>query len=83
MAHTPGLAGAEGDVDPGGFDATAFLKAFDYGEVTTLPDGQVLREYEIIATDREIEVAPGVYFAAWTYNGTVPGSGDALVSRFT
>jgi FtsP/CotA-like multicopper oxidase with cupredoxin domain len=32
-----------------------------------------LREYELIASDRTIEVAQGVEFAAWTYNGTVPG----------
>ena len=87
--HDPGLMGASGDVDPATFDATAFLKDFDYGTVTTLPGGQVQREYEITAVDREIEVAPGVYFAAWTYNGTVPGptirctEGDHLKVNFT
>jgi FtsP/CotA-like multicopper oxidase with cupredoxin domain len=30
-------------------------------------------EYELVAHDREIEIAPGVFFPAWTYNGTVPG----------
>jgi FtsP/CotA-like multicopper oxidase with cupredoxin domain len=34
--------------------------------------GRVL-EYHLVAHDREVEVAPGVFFAAWTYNGTVPG----------
>jgi FtsP/CotA-like multicopper oxidase with cupredoxin domain len=32
-----------------------------------------VREYQIVAVDREIEVAKGVTFPAWTYNGTVPG----------
>jgi FtsP/CotA-like multicopper oxidase with cupredoxin domain len=32
-----------------------------------------VRDYEIVAVDREIEVVAGVRFAAWTYNGTVPG----------
>jgi FtsP/CotA-like multicopper oxidase with cupredoxin domain len=32
-----------------------------------------VREYELVAVDREIEVAQGVTFPAWTYNGTVPG----------
>jgi FtsP/CotA-like multicopper oxidase with cupredoxin domain len=32
-----------------------------------------VREYEMRATEREIEIAPGVFFPAWTYNGTVPG----------
>ena len=32
-----------------------------------------VREYVMRATEREIEIAPGVFFPAWTYNGTVPG----------
>jgi FtsP/CotA-like multicopper oxidase with cupredoxin domain len=32
-----------------------------------------VREYELRAHDRELEIAPGVFFPAWTYNGTVPG----------
>jgi len=32
-----------------------------------------VREYEVVAIDRRIEVAQGVFFDAWTYNGTVPG----------
>ena len=32
-----------------------------------------VRRYEISAIDRDIEVAKGVFFPAWTYNGTVPG----------
>ena len=35
-----------------------------------------VREYTLAAVDREIEVAQGVTFSAWTYNGTVPGPGD-------
>src|SRR5262245_20687973 len=37
------------------------------------PDGSKLREYEIFAADREIEIAPGLFFPAWTFNGQVPG----------
>ncbi len=32
-----------------------------------------LREYTLTAVDRRIEIAQGVFFDAWTYNGTVPG----------
>ncbi|HKP18050.1 MAG TPA: multicopper oxidase domain-containing protein [Gaiellaceae bacterium] len=32
-----------------------------------------VREYTLTAIDRRIEVAQGVFFEAWTYNGTVPG----------
>lgn len=62
-----------GDIDPRGFNPTKFLTEFDYGKVSTLPDGRTLREYYIAALDVEIEIAPGVYFPAWTYNGQVPG----------
>ena len=33
----------------------------------------MLREYEIFSIEREIEIAPGMFFPAWTYNGQVPG----------
>ena len=32
-----------------------------------------VRRYDLVAVDRDIEVAQGVTFPAWTYNGTVPG----------
>jgi FtsP/CotA-like multicopper oxidase with cupredoxin domain len=32
-----------------------------------------VRKYRLVAQDREIEVAQGVTFPAWTYNGTAPG----------
>src|ERR687887_302834 len=32
-----------------------------------------VREYTLAAVDRDVEVAKGVFFPAWTYNGTVPG----------
>jgi FtsP/CotA-like multicopper oxidase with cupredoxin domain len=47
-----------------------------------------VRPYTLVATDREIEVAEGVTFNAWTYNGTVPGpivratEGDTLRVHF-
>jgi len=49
------------------------LTDFDYGRVSRLDNGQTLREYAIAAFDKEIEIAPGVFFPAWTYNGRVPG----------
>ena len=77
-----------GKLAPGSFDPGAFLTHFDTGKVSRLPSGQVLREYELVAEDREIEVAPGVFYPAWTYNGQVPGptirctEGDRLRVRF-
>jgi FtsP/CotA-like multicopper oxidase with cupredoxin domain len=49
----------------------------------------VIREWEILAEEKEIEVAPGVKYAAWTYNGRVPGptlranEGERLRVNFT
>ena len=56
-----------------GFDPAALITDFDYGEVTRDPDGRTVRQWTIAAVDKEIEIAPGVTFAAWTYNGRVPG----------
>ena len=56
-----------------GFDAHSILRDFDWGATTRLPNGRVLREWELFAVDKEIEVVPGVKFAAWTYNGRIPG----------
>jgi FtsP/CotA-like multicopper oxidase with cupredoxin domain len=56
-----------------GFDPSAMLTDWTVGDVSTLPNGRRLRTYHIAAEDKEIEVAPGVTFAAWTYNGRVPG----------
>ncbi len=54
-------------------DPMTFLSSFDYGRVKQLSGGQAQREYTVIAQDREIEVAPGVKFPGWTFNGYVPG----------
>jgi len=32
-----------------------------------------VREYTLRAIDKDLEIAPGVFFPAWTYNGTIPG----------
>ncbi len=70
-----GRMGTERTVDHArnGFDPMEMLTGFDYGTVSTLENGQTLREYTFVARDKEIEVAPGVFFPAWTYNGRVPG----------
>ena len=71
-----------------GFNPMEFLTNFNYGKVSILPNGQTQREYKIVAEDKEIEVAPGVFYPAWTYNGAVPGptirctEGDHLKIKF-
>jgi FtsP/CotA-like multicopper oxidase with cupredoxin domain len=56
-----------------GIDPTAFLTQFDYGVVSKGANGQTVREYRVTAVDRTIEVMPGLFYAAWTFNGQVPG----------
>jgi FtsP/CotA-like multicopper oxidase with cupredoxin domain len=47
-----------------------------------------IRRYTLVAQDREIEIAKGVKYPAWTFNGTVPGpiiratEGDRLIVDF-
>ena len=69
-----GHVGTIGTVDhrANGFDPHAILRDFDRGTFRQ-EGGRTIREWELIAQDKEIEVAPGVKFAAWTYNGRVPG----------
>jgi FtsP/CotA-like multicopper oxidase with cupredoxin domain len=88
MPHDAHASGTVGVVAPDGFDPMRFLEHFDYGRPSLLDDGRTLREYEIVAVDREIEVAPGVFYPAWTYGGEVPGptiratEGDRVRIRF-
>lgn len=56
-----------------GFDPSAMLTDWETGTLSTLEDGRILRTFEIEALDKEIEIAPGVMFPAWTFNGRVPG----------
>lgn len=49
------------------------LTQFDYGKVSTRADGKTVREYELVAMDTEVEIAIGIKFAGWAYNGTIPG----------
>jgi FtsP/CotA-like multicopper oxidase with cupredoxin domain len=64
-----------GEVDHArnGFDPHNILTDWDTGTVSTLPDGRHLREFRVTAVEHEIEIAPGVFFPAWSYNGRVPG----------
>jgi FtsP/CotA-like multicopper oxidase with cupredoxin domain len=56
-----------------GFDPHELLRDFDWGTTTRTASGRVIREWTLVANDRELEVAPGISFAAWTYNGRIPG----------
>ena len=82
-----GQHGGTGDVDLSRFDPSEFLRDFYWGEERQ-EGGRTVREYEMVAEDAEIEVAPGVFYPAWTFNGQVPGptlrarEGDLVRVRF-
>jgi len=84
MEHAAHLSGPVGQVAADGFDPTLFTRSWNFSHLpaeqrgrfyreTPRPDGTLLREYELVAVDREIEIAPGIFFPAWTFNGQVPG----------
>ncbi len=73
--HSDVHGGFRGRVDnaANGFDPHVLLRDFDWGKTRRLASGRVLRSFELVALEQEIEVAPGVRFPAWTYNGRIPG----------
>jgi hypothetical protein len=83
--HSPGypLVKSTGEIlDPisnvlpkdGIIDASKYLREFNYGKVSKFPNGTILREFTIVASDDEVkEISPGIFFNVWTFNGTIPG----------
>ena len=80
-AHTMGPVGR---VSTDRFNPATYLRSWNFSNLapaerarfyreTPRPDGSLLREYDLVAVDREIEIAPGIFFPAWTFNGQVPG----------
>jgi manganese oxidase len=91
--------GQTGEYAEDGFDATEFLTTWNFNNLppeereefykeTSLEDGTMLREYKFVAMDTEVEVAPGVFYPSWSYNGQVPGptiratEGDTIKINF-
>lgn len=72
-SHGPMITVGDVDSAQNGFDPTAMLTEWETGTVSQVADGRTLRTFEIMGRDKEIEIAPGVVFPAWTYNGRVPG----------
>ena len=93
---THGNFGSVGEYSDSRFDPHEFLRQFHTGktDAENVPqriyeeDGRTVREFEIQAVDTVIEIAPGVEFAAWAFNGQVPGptlravEGDLIRVKF-
>jgi len=81
VTHTGGVISTTGEIiDPVyvvsemDFDPMKYLRDFNSGKVSQLPDGTTLREFTIVAEDdKQMEISPGVFYNVWTFNGTVPG----------
>jgi FtsP/CotA-like multicopper oxidase with cupredoxin domain len=99
LEHAAHAMGTVGRVSTDVFHPGRFLRAWNFSDLpapersryyreTPQGDGSLSREYEIYAVDREVEIAPGVFFPAWTFNGQVPGptlratEGDRVRIRF-
>jgi hypothetical protein len=80
-----------------GFDPHAFLRTFNTGfggqddvaQEVLEEDGERVRSFELYAVDDELEIAPGVTFPVWAFQGQVPGptlrvtEGDLVRVTFT
>jgi manganese oxidase len=90
MGHLQAGNSVVGEVNnaENGFDPHVILTDWDLGSVSTEADGKRVREWTVTAIDHEFEVAPGIKFPGWSYNGRVPGptlrcvEGERLRIRF-
>jgi FtsP/CotA-like multicopper oxidase with cupredoxin domain len=88
LRHGGNMAVGEVDHARNGFSPYEILTDFDAGTISKDASGRTVHEYEFLAVNKEIEVAPGVFFPAWTYNNRVPGptirvtEGDRVVIHF-
>jgi manganese oxidase len=69
-------------------DPMKYLREFNYGRVSTTDNGTTLREFTIVVLDKKLEISPGVFMDAWTFNGTIPAptiratEGDIVKIKF-
>ncbi len=79
--HTHGNFGAVGEYRDREFDPHEFLSTFNTGESGQPAveqeiyeeNGRTVRHFQFTAVDKTIEIAPGIEFDAWAFNGQVPG----------
>jgi FtsP/CotA-like multicopper oxidase with cupredoxin domain len=92
-----GNFGARGEYQDARFDPHEFLRTFNTGfdgqegltQTVKHEDGRRVREFEINAVLQPVEIAPGIEFTAWAFEGQVPGptlrvtEGDLVRVKFT
>ncbi|HEX2050193.1 MAG TPA: multicopper oxidase domain-containing protein [Actinomycetota bacterium] len=72
-AHGGAVRRGRVDHAANGFDPQRVLTDFDPGEVERDRAGRPVRQYRFEVEVKDVEIAPGVVFEAWTYNGRIPG----------
>ncbi len=51
-------------------DPDKYLRSFNYGRISKLADGSTVREFTLVADDRQtMEISPGVFYNVWAFNG--------------
>ncbi|MBI1729798.1 multicopper oxidase domain-containing protein [Candidatus Acetothermia bacterium] len=88
--HTDHLGPALRSVSPQTkkLDPMGFLTRFDYGQVSKGAKGQTIRDYTVVASEADVEIAEDVGFSGWMFNGNIPGptlrctQGDYVRIRF-
>jgi FtsP/CotA-like multicopper oxidase with cupredoxin domain len=60
------------DYAANGWNPHDILTDWDTG-IVSIENGKTVRTWHVIVQDKEIEIAKGVKFQAWTYNGRIPG----------
>ena len=89
-APEPHAMSTVGEVDHArnGFDPHEILTDWDTGDGLDPAGRPAAARVRVTAVDQEVEIAPGVFFPAWSYNGRVPGptlratEGDLVRIRF-
>src|SRR4030042_5687269 len=93
-------SGIIGKVSSPGIDLNQYLTTWNFNNLIPLEQqkyyrtyiddsGRPVREYNIHTENKNIELAPNLFFPAWTFNGQVPGptirvtEGDIVKINFT
>ncbi len=69
-------------------DPMKYLREFNYGRISTTDNGTTLREFTLVVLDKKLEISPGIFMDAWTFNGTIPAptiratEGDIIKIKF-
>lgn len=75
-----GGLGTVGQVDymANQFDPHEILTDFDYGQIVGEKDGRPIRRWNMVAVNKEFEIAPGVFFPGWVYGSSTSAASQRI-----